>query len=120
MWPLILAGFLARALSSANSNHAGGQPRMNRTIYYRTRDGRADYSFSIERQRNGTYRPYITAQPDYGRRSTGTHETHRLTGEGGRQYICWNRALWSEEEAKSVAALWADATQTYIRTGKRF
>jgi hypothetical protein len=93
---------------------------MGRTIYYRTRDCYADYGFSIERQRDGTYRPYITTQPDYGRRSTGAHQTHRLTGEGGRQYICWNRALRSEEEAKSVAALWADATQAYIRRGHPF
>jgi hypothetical protein len=93
---------------------------MRQTTYYRTRDGRADYGFSIERQSDGTYRPYITSQPGYGSRSTGAHQTHRLTGEGGRKYICWNRSLRSQEEAKSVAALWADATQDYIRTGQPF
>jgi len=120
MWLLALAGLLAQALSSESSNHEGSQQSMSRMVYYRTRDGRADYGFSIERQSNGTYRPYITSQPAYGSRSTGAHETHRLTGDGGRKFVCWDRALHSEEEAKTVAALWADATQNYIRTGQRF
>jgi hypothetical protein len=121
MWLLVLAGIglLARALSSENDGD-GGQQSTSRMIYYRTRDGRADYGFSIERQSGGTYRPYVASQPNYGSSSTGDHETHRLTGSGGRKYVCWDRPLHSEEEAKTVAALWADATQNYIRTGQRF
>lgn len=120
MWLLALAGLLARVLSSASGNHEGDQQCMSQMIYYRTRDGRADYGFSIERQADGTYRPYIASQPSYGSRATGAHETHRLSGDSGRKFVCWNRALRSEEEARSVAALWADATQNYIRTGERF
>ena len=90
------------------------------TIYYRTQDGRADYGFSVERQRDGTWRPYITSQPGYGSRAADAHSTHRLTDGAGRSYVCWTHQLQSEPEAKTVAARWADATQQYIRTGQRF
>lgn len=86
---------------------------------YRTRDGRADYQFSVERQSDGSYRAFILSQPNYGGRSTGAHETHRLSANG-RRYVCWNRPLYTAERAKIVAALWADATQAYIATGQRF
>jgi len=118
MWLLALAGLLARALQSTDIGDAV-PPSTSQPIYYRTRDGRADYEFSIERQSDGTYTSFIVSQPDYGSRSTGAHDTHRLSTRD-RHYVCWDRPLRSEEEAKSVAALWADATQEYIRTGRRF
>ena len=89
------------------------------SVYYRTKDGRADYGFSVERQANGAYRSYITNQPGYGGRAEDCHSTHRLT-DGSRKYVCWTHELRSEAEAKQVAAMWADATQEYIRTGRRF
>lgn len=89
------------------------------TSFYRTKDGRADYHFSFEEQSNGTWRAYIQKQPDYGSRSSSPHATHRLS-DGGRQYVCWSTPLHSEEEARAVAAAWADATQKYIRDGTRF
>ncbi len=85
--------------------------------YYRTRDGQADYGFSIERQRDSSYRVYIESMPGYGSRNTGVHVTHRLS-DGGRNYICWSESLGSEQAAKQVAARWADMTQEYIRTGR--
>lgn len=121
MWRLFLLalGTLAASALNSASRQQQGDSTM-RTIYYRTRDGQADYGFSIERRSNGTYRPYIVSQPDYGSRATGAHATHRLTDSGGRQYVCWNRPLQNEEDAKQVAATWADATQQYIKTGRRF
>ena len=86
------------------------------TIYYRTKDGSADYGFSFERQWNGNIRPFITSMPSYGSRETGLHTTHRLTS-GTRHYVCWDSPLKTEAEAKQVVALWADLTQKYIRTG---
>jgi len=86
---------------------------------YRTSDGAADYSFLFEEQYDGTWRAYIEGQPSYRGRATDAHSTHRLS-EGGRQYVCWTTALHSLGEAKQVAALWADKTQQYIRTGNRF
>jgi len=87
--------------------------------YYRTRDGRTDYSFSFEEQADGSWRAYIESQPPYGIRASDAHSTHRLS-DGSRRYVCWTSVLDSLEEAKNVAALWADKTQEYIRTGSRF
>ena len=87
------------------------------TIYYRTKDGRTDYGFSFERQADGSWRAYIVSMPSYGLRETSLSVTHRLT-DGGRYYVCWNQPLWSETDVRKVAALWADLTQVYIRTGK--
>ena len=89
------------------------------TVYYRTQDGRADYGFSVERQGNGTYRPYITSQPGYAGRADDPHSTHR-NSDGDRKYVCWTHALRSEGEAQQVAAKWADATQQYIGMGRKF
>ena len=89
------------------------------TVYYRTQDGRADYGFSVERQSNGTYRPYITSQPGYAGRADDPHSTHR-NSDGDRKYVCWTHALPSEGEAQQVAAKWADATQQYIGMGRKF
>lgn len=89
-------------------------------VYYRTKDARADYEFSFERQSDGTWRAYIESQPSYGfLRSSDAHTTHRLS-DGGRQYVCWTHPLRSEAEAREVAALWADKTQEYISSGARF
>ena len=88
-------------------------------IYYRTKDGLADYQFRIEELSDGTWRAYIVSQPSYRDRDTGLHATHRLT-DGGRYYVCWDRRLRSEHESREVSAVWADATQQYIRSGTRF
>ncbi len=88
------------------------------SMFYRTKDGRADYQFSFE-QSGGDWKAFIVSQPSYRGRPTGCHPTHRLT-QNGRHYVCWTNPLRSLEEAKQVAALWADETQKYIRTGKQF
>jgi len=89
------------------------------TAYYRTKDGLADFHFSFELQYDETWRVYIIEEIDYRGRADGSHETHRLS-DGSRSYICWTNPLWSEEEARIVAALWADKTQRYIRFGQGF
>ncbi|MDF7809435.1 hypothetical protein P4E94_18480 [Pontiellaceae bacterium B12219] len=90
-----------------------------RTAYYRTRDGLYDYQFSFEQQSDRSWLAFILYQPSYNGRSTDNHSTHRLS-RGGRYYVCWNRKLNSIAQAKQVAALWAEATQTYIQFGTRF
>ena len=92
---------------------------MNRSITntkYRTSDGLADYVFDFA-QIAGGWRGYIVSQPDYGTRQTSMAATHRLFASG-RHYICWDRPLQTLDNAKGVAALWADATQEYIRSGR--
>lgn len=102
-----------KALSGSQNQDAG---KMKKKIYYRTKDGQADYGFSLEEQNDGSLRAYVDSMPNYGSRSTSLHTTHRLT-DGGRHYICWNRNLYDEEDLKKVVAVWSDATQTYIKTG---
>jgi hypothetical protein len=113
---LALVGLLV-AIAVSNAKQ---EVTMHRQIKYRTRDGRADYSFEFAQLGDGTWRPYILGGPAYGTRDTSLHATHRLRDGGGRYYICWTHALRSEQEARQVAALWADKTQEYIRTGRRF
>jgi hypothetical protein len=109
-------------LASKPSNNPDAPPHTpgnGPTIYYRTKDGRADYGFTFTRLSNGSYRIYIDSHPPYGLRPAGIHATHRLS-DGNRQYVCWSGLLRSEEEARKVAALWAEKTQTYIRYGVPF
>jgi hypothetical protein len=90
---------------------------MNNTVIsYRTKDGQADYQFSFENQSDGTWLVYIESQPSYRGRSEDAHETHRFT-DGIRDYICWTDPILSFEDAKTIAATWADKTQNYIKTG---
>lgn len=89
------------------------------SAFYRTTDGSFDFKFNFEEQIDGTWRPYILNQPSYNGRETDQHSTHRLS-DGSRNYICWDRQLETLDEAKKVAAIWADKTLEYIRSGKRF
>lgn len=93
-------------------------PIVRGVIYYRTKNGRSDYGFNIARLGNGQFRIYIVSQPSYGSRSTGAHPTHRLND--GRPYICWDSPITSEEQARQIAAIWADKTEDYILHGTRF
>lgn len=102
----------ARKQTAAVPSNASG-----RAVFYRTRDGLGNYGFSFERQADGSYRAYITSMPSYGGRDQSPNTTHRLA-DRGRYYIHWRRPLRSEDDARQVAALWADLTQEYIRTGR--
>lgn len=88
-----------------------------KTVCYRTQDALTDYTFAFQEQSDASWRAYIVKQPDYGSRPTGLHATHRLVDDDGRYYVCWTDPLWSITDAKRVAALWADATQFYIKNG---
>ena len=89
--------------------------------FYATRDGTStrDYQFEFRQLSDGTWRAYIVRLPSYLGRDEGAHATHRLSDSHGR-YVCWDRPLHSLDEAKGVAAAWAEATQRYRRTGERF
>ncbi len=87
--------------------------------YYRTKDEQEDYGFSFEEQADGSWLAFIVQSPSYGRRCDGLHETHRLTQED-RHYVCWDTPILDPQDCMNVAALWADCTQEYIRSGRRF
>lgn len=87
-------------------------------IKYRSADGRADYVFDFEYVSPDVgWRAYIVSQTPYRGRDESMHATHRLGPEGSR-YVCWTDPLRTIAEAKHIAALWADCTQEYIRTGQ--
>jgi len=88
--------------------------------WYRTQDGLADYKFDFHQNWwSGNYTIYIDRQPSYGGRDTSLHATHRLV-DGGRYYVCWTDPITNAEDARQIAAMWADRTQQYIKTGQRF
>ena len=95
------------------------QTTGDEAVNYRTRNGRSDYRFRIARTSDRGYRVYILNQPSYGSRGTGDHATHRLSDPHGR-YVCWTGRLNTREEARQVAATWADKTEDYILKGLRF
>jgi hypothetical protein len=94
------------------------RPRLMAAGIVRYRgSGGVDFIFRfawIPRQK--TWRVYIEQQPSYGSRPAGAHASHRL-GLPNRPYVCWTKPLPTYDDARSVAALWADATQLYIAGG---
>lgn len=75
---------------------------------YRTRDGLADYGFSIEFDPNVGWRVYIVFQPVYLNRDDSVQFPYQATDGKGRRYVNWSPKLDSLGDAKTVAALWAE------------
>lgn len=86
-----------------------------RGIKYRTFPGGVDYTFDFGLVES-EWRAYIRTHPDYGSRATSAHATHRLRDAHG-QYVCWDSRISTLSTCQAVAALWADCTEEYIRTG---
>ena len=58
---------------------------------------------------------------DYGYRDVSGHATHRNHFDGDTyKSICWSTPICSFQEAKVIAALWADTTALYIKKGGSF
>lgn len=103
-------------LSALQGLRDRSDPMSRGVVHYRA-DGGDDYTFRFvwlaQRQ---AWRVYIERQPPYRGRNAGAHASHRL-GLPNQPYVCWTDPLRNYEQAKAVAALWADATQRYIATG---
>lgn len=112
---LVTGVLLARLVGAPGAGDSGERPMHK--AYYRTRDGRADYRFGFVQRNDGTWRIYILSQPDYGGQNASQYDTHRLSDGSPYYYVCWTGRLRSLEQAKRVAATWADRTQRYIQTG---
>lgn len=63
-----------------------------------------------------TWRAYIQDSPEYRSRPADAHSTHRLRDEHG-MFVCWDAPVRTLSECQGVAALWADCTESYLRTG---
>lgn len=85
-------------------------------IFYRA-EGGVDFQFRfVWLPQADTWRIYILSQPHYGGRDTGAEPTHRL-GLPQSPYVCWTGRIVDYEDARYIAAIWANGTMTYIRTG---
>ena len=87
-------------------------------VGYRSRSGQSRYKFDIQWVANG-YRIYILEHPSYGSRDTGAHPTHRLRDSRG-SFVCWTGHLATIEQARKIAALWAEETEDYILRKRQF
>jgi hypothetical protein len=114
-----LLGLIA-AIATANSNTSrnsvvSGTNRssegQSRTLSYRSRDGSARFRFRFTSLGDGI-RIHILEYPGNG----SCHVLHDSRGA----YICWSGAIRSMAAAKAVAAMWAEATLIYQRTGRSF
>lgn len=119
MWWLV--GLLA-ALAAASSNNSRNTvvsgasrtsdfDRSSRTVTYRSRDGSAFFRFRFT-PLDRDIRIHILEYPGNG----SCHVLHNTQGA----YICWSGAIRSMTAAKAVAAMWAEATLVYQRTGRIF
>ena len=88
-------------------------------VFYRSSNGRTDYKFRIQRIGSGSYRIYVLDHPSYGSRDTNNLVTHMLRDSHG-PYICFTGRIENVEQARNLAAAWADKTEAYILHGQRF
>jgi hypothetical protein len=99
---------------------AGGPRRATPgIIFYRSSNGRSDYQFHVQRMGDGSYRVYVLDHPSYGSRDTNDLTTHLLR-DGQGSYICYTGRIENVEQARNLAATWADKTEGYILHGTRF
>ncbi len=66
------------------------------------------------------WRIYIINNIDYGHMDTDGHSTHRNHFNGDTyKSICWRGRINTLDDAKAIAALWADTTAIYASQGRR-
>lgn len=82
---------------------------------YRTRDGLADYGFSIEHQSNTGWRVCIIFQPFQQGRNDNLPLSYESIDDEERRYVDWPGKLDNLGDAKTVAALWAELAQRDLR-----
>lgn len=86
---------------------------------YRTVDGRDYFLFRFD-QMPHEVGIYVLKHPGYGSRADGGHASYRYVDSNGEHYICWDGPCRNMTEAHQIAKVWAERTQRYIRTGRRF
>jgi hypothetical protein len=85
-------------------------------IDYRTRDGLADYGFSVEFQPDKGWRVYIIFQPLDNGCDDNLRLPYQSIDDNGRCYVDWPGKLDNLGDARTVAGLWAERVQSYRRT----
>jgi len=95
-----------------------GDPDKGETMTvmdYRTRDGLADYGFSIEFRPDVGWRVYIIFHPYRHGYDDSLKLPYQSISDDGRRYVDWPSKLDSLGEAKTVAGLWAELIERYLR-----
>ena len=82
---------------------------------YRTRDGLADYGFSIEFMSDAGWRAYVIFHPFSHSPDQSQDLPYQAIDDKGRRYVDWPQKLNSLGEAKTVAGLWAELVDHYRR-----
>jgi hypothetical protein len=83
---------------------------------YQTRDGLAEYGFSIDYEPGRGWRVYIVFQPFQPDNDNNLTLPYQATDDKGRRYVNWSEKLDSPGDARAVAALWAEMVQRHQRT----
>jgi hypothetical protein len=86
---------------------------------YQTRDGLADYGFSIEFRPDIGWRVYVVFLPISESCDGATLLPYQSVDPDGRRYIDWAGKITSLGDAKTVAALWAELIQRYQASHER-
>ena len=131
---VLLAAALATIISHSSTANGrpsrGGRPplpptvaiplndRASATAKYRPRNGIGDYLFRFEEIAPGYFKVYVLQQPSHGEQNLGAIP-HLLSDANGL-YICWTVPITSYEDAKEIAARWAEAVEEFRETGKGF
>lgn len=84
-------------------------------MQYQTRDGLADYGFSIEFYPVVGWRIYVIFDP-FPKYEDGMDLPYQSVDDDGRRYVDWVPKLENLSDAKTVASLWAELTQRYHRS----
>jgi hypothetical protein len=90
---------------------------------YRTRDGRACFTFRFVNV-GSHYEIDIAEMPSYSSygRNNDLHHTHRLPSDRGGYKVCIGNenSVTSLDKARKWAGNWSEETWKYLRTGERF
>ena len=94
----------------------------NEWTSYRTSDGSMTLEFYfVNCGLLKGWRIYIISRINYKGRDASFHSTHRLhDSRETHVYICWLGRIATLQQAKAIAALWADTTALYIQDGGTF
>lgn len=82
---------------------------------YRTRDGLADYGFSIDYQSSAGWRVYIVFESVRHGGGDSLALPYQAIDTDGRRYVDWSEKLDNLGDAKMVAELWAEVVQGFRR-----
>jgi len=100
--------------------HAGSERRSG-PCTYRTKDGKAWFSFRYVEHRDGTIEVDILSMPEYGGRDVSLLVTHRMFSSRGGYMISQLHTdqRLGLDHAKAISMLWSEMTWTYIQTGRQ-